>query len=1293
MKKLMKMVLSAWCLVLGAAAGAAAELPAGYTAVEYIESTPGGGQYIDTEYIPNVNTWVECVVSLSDDQPSDGVAVFGARKGTESQNAFAFFAKTGGNEDLTCFSLGDTETRGTPFYWGRKTELRCEKSMAMWISYLEGRCLIPPASVGTDVCVNTMFIFDVNSAEENAKHAGVCLAVMKLYSFRIDDNNVTVRDFVPCVRNSDFEPGLYDLAAADPSKAFYANAGSGRFQIPQGAIPVVTVGEHPHTTAVWTFGDGSVTNALTGTSFKVAKGTTNVTVIFTPDQAYKLVSGNFVHQLGTVNADVALTGVPQVALKDVEYLDADGRVQTRPSVEVVTGATSKLEDGHWYVAYGRVVRSALEVGGSAHLILIDGCELTVNGGLYVPSWSAITIYGQRGGTGRLNANGTGGNAGIGGRYVEYDLDARYCGSVTINGGRVNANGCSIDPDPERWDYSFDSAGIGGCGNRTGGKVTVNGGRVIADSRSGAAGIGGGSIEEDGQSAGGGGGTVTIRGGTVTASSRYASGIGGGAGAGGKPAVVTISGGSIDASIQNNVQKNSGGAPLRKVTLEMPSINYEKVSFRGLGKYGLRDAVPVNKRVIFYLPDGQYEVVADFDLSGLDTRSRSYVFIVFGHDVVCGPQEFGLKVNNEDISIGFGVGWVCQDNTLSITDRGQYVLSGVSSSGDVQVKVAASDCDVILSDAIIYTQGRPAFVVEPSLTNVSLRMKGGVSHLATTNATDGTSYPALEVKSALTVNFASGADALRSAVYVFNYGDASAIGGRGPVSVAGGHLCAWSDGRAVADTCGFGIASESSDRMIAQAGMSWTGMRIVSGQNPDAPIIEVAPSCRVRVPVEIPGVRSYVVANTTEPIAPTETVNAINVFRVMVLDDITVDFTASEGYEIVSGGLVSIPRIAGDVTFGSAGFSAPDVRKKLTVTLPESLEGETYVVTEAGRVVEKVGGDGGVSVYPVRSGYDIKIVCTAQDGWRIVSEKNVVTIAKIQESQELTAADLPWAWRLFNVTVPAVANVTSSLTSTDGKMVVKASGNWQILSNAEVTVTFNGVGNYRVTENGTKIWTLTGDVTFGETDGFPLPTVEVIPGTIADPWIVGENVTAYTNGTTLVIEGSGAMSNFVNAADVPWNRETVKDVVIGEGVTQVGKNALAGLADAVTVNGTPLSTYRTVSDYTTTINGIPLDDYNAGVRFLNVGEEWQTGPVAAQSPSGSISGAEFERIDIVDGVAYLGVSVYTNSEVKVKGEGEGWGVATNGVIEVPATGKQGFFILMSKPSAPSDAPHSPITILE
>ena len=100
--------------------------------------------------------------------------------------------------------------------------------------------------------------------------------------------------------------------------------------------------------------------------------------------------------------------------------------------------------------------------------------------------------------------------------------------------------------------------------------------------------------------------------------------------------------------------------------------------------------------------------------------------------------------------------------------------------------------------------------------------------------------------------------------------------------------------------------------------------------------------------------------------------------------------------------------------------------------------------------------------------------------------------------------------------------------------------------------------------------------------------------------------------------------------------------VAEGVT-LGTNSLKGIAAAAPVNGL-----------------VPSDLFFA---------------IGGQDPAGAISPAEFERIEIVDGIAYLGVAVYTNSAVKT--EGEGWGVATNGVIEVPAPDKQGFFLLMSK----------------
>ena len=167
------------------------------------------------------------------------------------------------------------------------------------------------------------------------------------------------------------------------------------------------------------------------------------------------------------------------------------------------------------------------------------------------------------------------------------------------------------------------------------------------------------------------------------------------------------------------------------------------------------------------------------------------------------------------------------------------------------------------------------------------------------------------------------------------------------------------------------------------------------------------------------------------------------------------------------------------------------------------------------------------------------------------------------------------------------------------------------------------------------------------------------GRSSETWPVGENVLAYTNAEgVLKFVGTGAMSNFVSAADVPWDPAKVKAVSIDGGVTKVGANAWAGLEDSVRINGTALS----------------------AVKFLGPG-------VSSAELSGAISPAEFERIDIVDGKAYLGVAVLTSDTVTNRN----WSVATNGVIEVPAPGKAGFFILQSKAAA--DTLHPPIAIIE
>jgi hypothetical protein len=70
-------------------------------------------------------------------------------------------------------------------------------------------------------CGCALFIFDSNQKGTPLKKS----ASMKLYYLEIYDNGSLVRSFIPCVRNSDSQIGLYDIV----NGVFYQNQGTGSF--------------------------------------------------------------------------------------------------------------------------------------------------------------------------------------------------------------------------------------------------------------------------------------------------------------------------------------------------------------------------------------------------------------------------------------------------------------------------------------------------------------------------------------------------------------------------------------------------------------------------------------------------------------------------------------------------------------------------------------------------------------------------------------------------------------------------------------------------------------------------------------------------------------------------------------------------------------------------------------------------------------------------------------------------------------------------------------------------------
>ena len=228
----------------------------------------------------------------------------------------------------------------------------------------------------------------------------------------------------------------------------------------------------------------------------------------------------------------------QAMAKSIQYIDANGQEQTTSGVpnEVTENdiAWGTADNETWYVANADIaISQRVTVTGDVHLILADGCDLTIDGGIQVTYPSSLTIYGQSAGSGELTATAKphpqypyeAGEAGIGSSADLRESKFSFCGSVTINGGTVTATGADM------------SAGIGG-GPASGGNIVINGGTVSATGGANGAGIGGGMQCN--------GGYVTINGGEVTArGGNQAAGIGSGTYEG--RFSIQINGGTVNAT--------------------------------------------------------------------------------------------------------------------------------------------------------------------------------------------------------------------------------------------------------------------------------------------------------------------------------------------------------------------------------------------------------------------------------------------------------------------------------------------------------------------------------------------------------------------------------------------------------------------------------------------------------------------------------------------------------------------------------------------------------------------------
>ncbi len=181
-------------------------LPTGYSQLDYIEST--GTQYISTGFKPTQNT-TKIIV--------DGTYLSAAL------NYFAGLTKDGIYYGVRPYQI-------TKMAWHNGTgSTNCD------VEYLNNRLtykydgykfyvndvLKAEASQGSD----THFDIYLYLFARNNSNSVDAQSQFRMYSCKIYDNNILVRNYIPCKRNNDNEIGLYDLV----NNNFVTNSGTGTF--------------------------------------------------------------------------------------------------------------------------------------------------------------------------------------------------------------------------------------------------------------------------------------------------------------------------------------------------------------------------------------------------------------------------------------------------------------------------------------------------------------------------------------------------------------------------------------------------------------------------------------------------------------------------------------------------------------------------------------------------------------------------------------------------------------------------------------------------------------------------------------------------------------------------------------------------------------------------------------------------------------------------------------------------------------------------------------------------------
>lgn len=194
-----------------------------YQNVDYIESN--GTQIIDLMYMPKTTTKIEVELSFdgtfSNTSPTAFIGVY------DGDNVFTVnFGGASYQENILYPWVDKSNASGATSYMINITnEIRNNRNLLTLQSGLfEYSTVSKTIATKTENMTKSLCVFGRNYNDEYQPFGAY---KMKVYTLKIYEGNDLIRNLIPCYREYDDEPGLYDTI----NKIFYPNIRTGRFRV------------------------------------------------------------------------------------------------------------------------------------------------------------------------------------------------------------------------------------------------------------------------------------------------------------------------------------------------------------------------------------------------------------------------------------------------------------------------------------------------------------------------------------------------------------------------------------------------------------------------------------------------------------------------------------------------------------------------------------------------------------------------------------------------------------------------------------------------------------------------------------------------------------------------------------------------------------------------------------------------------------------------------------------------------------------------------------------------------